>query len=285
MWVWVFAAVRLRRAGVRTLDELRSRIRDRSVVDLELLVFVAAVGSIPGFLVAIGGQSTGYFSDPQRWLAIALLLALLAVPAKTDEQRARASLWEMSLGRSAVIAGGVMLACVAAANVYFLLKQFAKSNIATRRALFGSQSLVAVFRPNELAAERLRQNPAYQLLQALRRLDALPLPEKAASALFVPRSNQLYWSLLPECLTPPFVGPALSSLPMISGLPAPECERQRLGYWTYRLRSGGWGDAVDPGQECQRAAQLGFRRVFRLEHTSAGVVELSSTACDASPAR
>jgi hypothetical protein len=116
---------------------------------------------------------------------------------------------------------------------------------------------------------KLEVNPLYRQLLALRGLDALPPSEKRSSLLYVPRSNELFWKAMPECLAPPFLGPALAGMAMMDGLTDGRCDRQRLGYWTYRMRPGGWGERVPPGRECEHAAKLGFSSYFRLDAPSA----------------
>jgi Predicted nucleoside-diphosphate sugar epimerases len=77
-WTWVYAAYRVRQEGIENLGELWSAVRERRLIDVELIFALALTGIVPGLLIHIDGGSAFYFSDVQRWLAGAMLLSWIA---------------------------------------------------------------------------------------------------------------------------------------------------------------------------------------------------------------
>ena len=86
-WSWVFIGCKLYCEKVATVSDLKKAIRDRRIVDVEIVVVTCLAGAAPGFILPIGGGSASYFSDFQTWLSLGLLLANL--DAFRDSLRAR----------------------------------------------------------------------------------------------------------------------------------------------------------------------------------------------------
>ena len=83
-WIWVLAAVRLRQEGIRTVGDLSDAFRGRKLLDLEFVVVAALTGAVPGLVMKY--SSTHYFSNYQQWLALALLLSIVARRARRSER-------------------------------------------------------------------------------------------------------------------------------------------------------------------------------------------------------
>lgn len=255
LWVWVFAGLKLRSYGASTLPDLRRAFAEGRLFDLELITIVAVVGLIPGLLLAIPGQSAGYFSDPQRWIALAMVMGFVAHSPPRRELKAAGVL---SLSRLVVFAVGGVLAASVVLNIALMARRFAKENLAIRAAF--RQSL------GTAKSDGHHNLPEYTLLNELHALDSAALPAERNTALFIPRENQVFWSLLPECQVP-FLVPALTGSPLLGGLPRNQCPY--FGFWTYATRPGGWSSGVVQAPHgCNRGRSLGFDHVAWLEHTT-----------------
>ena len=77
----LFVVLRLREEGARTLGEVWAAFRDRRLLDVEFVLIIAGLGSVPEILLG-DYSSTHYFAADQQWLALGLTLAVVLRPIR-----------------------------------------------------------------------------------------------------------------------------------------------------------------------------------------------------------
>lgn len=314
LWSWVFVVLRLRYEGVRTLGDLYAAIRERRLLDAESVVVIAAAGIAPGLAVHIDGGSAFYFSDVQRWLSVALLVAAAnvlmlpnrtgtgepGIPARPAIPAARA---QHSLSRTPAVFALVAFIAIPllismGANALRWPAQMLRDNAATRRAVYqsdggppsadGIRALPRLIEPGVLQPG-IRNSRNIQVLDQLRALSRLPRDERRRTALFIPQSETAYWSILARpgaCTYASFIAPALSGMAMIDGMPAFGCKLSRyygLGAYSPRRRAQTAEDESAPAL-CARARRSQLDRVLILRFQGAGVLRSQRIDCPAGAA-
>lgn len=240
LWLWVYLAWRWwQPAGLRAAGVLAS-LRAGSAIDVEVLVVFAALAVLPGLVLPVQGGGAYYFSDAQRWLGIALV-----VGAWPQAQRLLAEVRKGALAR-------VILAVAAA----LLVASFAYR---TGRGIGWWQDSVAQTRARWHAGEGRK---GWATVTALLDLSRLPPEVRRKAALFVPRDDRGYWDLLPDKAVP-FVGPALSGLAHVGGMPVGDYTQQSYGYAAYGT---GRPRVADADQARRRAEALGFTQLLVLRN-------------------
>jgi hypothetical protein len=314
VWVWIYAAARISEERLRTLSELITAFAQRRLLDVEVLLVVAFVGAVPGLVTNYSG--TLFFSDYQRWLALALLLSLLVrrrhpaaetrrVGDEPDGQSAatltpldRSTIGGLKLGR---IAGAAIVLCIAGtlcANTLDLLGGMVTTNLGARGHASGQTGLgVALMHGRfQAAGEILRQSAAEvesrlrsekSIIPVLSSLDQMPLAEKRRSLLFIPKSDRQYWDLLHGPYWPkdgPFVGPALSGLAMIDGLSVPAQNDPWLGHGYHHYSKADASRVQPPLSQYlpalrNRCARMGFRQLIVVTNRPDGSEEIERYDC------
>ncbi|NJO84719.1 MAG: hypothetical protein HC828_19440 [Blastochloris sp.] len=144
-----------------------------------------------------------------------------------------------------------------------------------------------------LAAVHTIEGQALPFATIFADLRALPLREKAETALFIPQSNELYWQFSAVCSKVPFAAPALAGIALLDGLPR-DCPLIFYGYWTYPpLPVPGptatatttetdtlalAGQSRVPELLCAAARRKGFARVIVLDAPSGNAPPLHTAA-------
>ena len=296
------------------MSELITAFAQRRLLDVEFLLVVAFVGAVPGLVTNYSG--TLFFSDYQRWLALALLLSFLCVdviplprgaawkmtpvanPRRRRRPLDRSTIGGLKLGR---IAGAAIVLCIAGtlcANTLDLLGGMVTSNLAARGHASGQTGLgVALMHGRFRAAgEILRRSAAEvesrlrsekSIIPVLSSLDQMPLADKRRSLLFIPKSDRQYWDLLHGPYWPkdgPFVGPALSGLAMIDGLYVPAKNDPWIGHG-YHHYSKADASRVQPplSQDLRalrsRSARMGFRQLIVVTNRPDGSAQIERYDC------
>jgi hypothetical protein len=80
----VYALVRIKEQGVRTMSELTSAIRLKQFIDVEFLVVSALIGIAPALIFPIENGSGWYFMDIQARLALVFLAAFILYKRSQD---------------------------------------------------------------------------------------------------------------------------------------------------------------------------------------------------------
>jgi hypothetical protein len=269
-WTFLFVVLRLREEGARTLGEVWAAFRDRRLLDVEFVLIVAVLGSVPEILLG-DYSSTHYFADDQHWLALGLTLAVVlrpvssgrrgsAVPAAnrvTARDQFQAAGAEQNTGWLDLITMprflasfvGLFVVGTLALNTYVLLSgvaAFLKGSLelsptATsplEAAWNGDLSRARQILDRQVAAVDQRMRTDKNIITLLRGLDRLPLAEKRRTLLYIPKTNLQFWDLLHTAYSPrvgPFVAPALSGIAMVDGLydPPKDDSWSAYGYYAY----------------------------------------------------
>ncbi len=249
-WTLLFVGLRLREEGARTLRQVVNAFRARRLLDVELVLIIAVLGSVPEILLR-DYSSTHYFAIDQQWLAIGLTLAVVLRPVRCGNRQtatttpdaatahARSQIgapvgWLDRVTMPKALAGLLGLFAVgtfllntdtllgnAAAAVRGSLGLPATATSPLDAAWNGNLSEARQILDRQVNAveERLRTDKS--IVPLLQSLDRLPLAEKRRSLLYIPKSNRQFWGLLHDAYSPkdgPFVAPALSGIAMIDGL-------------------------------------------------------------------
>jgi hypothetical protein len=255
-WLWIVTAVRMRQEGIRTLGDLVSSVRRRRLLDLEFLFVVAVAGAGPAFFM-VPYSSAHYFGEYQQWLAVGVLLSIVVCRPTSRREFDHASppggrlaAWRsVTIGRVFLVAVMLSVAGVDVFNTFRLAAGMVNDNAFCRGHAGGGtgvNSAIAHGHFREAAAildrtaadvER-RIESEKNVLTLLRSIDELPLSEKRASLLFIPKSNRQFWDLLHGPFWPldgPLVAPALSGVAMIDGLcdPTPDTRWYWYNYDLY----------------------------------------------------
>jgi hypothetical protein len=256
-WLWIVAAVRLREEGIRTLSDLANALRGRRLLDLEFLFVAAVAGAVPAMFL-ITYSSAHFFSEYQQWLALGILLSIVVCrPApRHDAPGASGAAGRFGLSAlggvtvSRVFLGAIVLTVggMALSNTLRLAAGIVHDNAVSRGHAGGGTGVNAALSHGRFreatgilkqTAEEVERRLASDknVLTLFGSLDAMPLSEKRASLLFIPRSNRQFWDLLHGSRWPldgPLVAPALSGVAMIDGLSALEKGGEQLyGYPKY----------------------------------------------------
>ncbi|HEY8165201.1 MAG TPA: hypothetical protein VIF83_06560 [Gemmatimonadaceae bacterium] len=304
-WSWAYAAFRLRQANVNTLSDLRAKLGDRSLLDVEVLAVVALFGLAPGLLLHIDGGSAFYFSDVQRWIALALLLSFgpefirflgfaRDLPSVYSERQGS---WR-NVSTATVLRWfiAVPLLVTIAVNAAVWPARMVRANGETRRGLYaleGYQGLPAGIhawlrlRDPVNLARGLAASPNYGVTTGLASLAAFDVTSRRQTALFIPQTQTAYWTALTRpgaCTYQSFIAPAITGMAMIDGMPAYGCPLSRyygLGAFHPRSRPQTNSD-TQPAALCARAKPWGMSRIVVATFAWTGVMQLSLIKCQGS---
>ena len=287
-WSILYIVLRLRKEHARTVSDVAQLIRERRILDVELVTVVAVLGILPGFVVHIDGGSAFYFSDVQRWLSVGLLLALAPTLLPSVSPRRFGSL--ATIGIVFVV---LPFAVSMARNSVFWTARMLKANVELRHALYPPDmrsSIVPGIRSLPLLTDSaalsrgLRASVNYNPVQGLLNLSSISLGEKRRSAVFVPQTDTRYWTILKRpnaCAFSGFVVPSLTGISMIDGMPAPECRLSPYyGLSLFQKRTHPQTPAdITPANLCARAVRLGFERVIQLRFDGSGRMSSTPIEC------
>jgi hypothetical protein len=277
----------LRREGAGTVSDLARLIRERRIVDVEVLVVVAVAGIIPGFIMHIDGGSAFYFSDVQRWLAVALLLGSLPVLANV----APPLRWTDLRVLGAVFVAAPLAISTLRNSTHWTIEMM-KANAELRAQLYTSAGIPAEgalrslpgLADSRILAHGLFESPNYMPVMELLRLGQIPLDEKRRTAVFVPQSDSVYWHILRRpnaCSFSSFVVPSLTGMAMVDGMPPFGCKLSPyygLSVFHSRTRDQTIADA-DPRVLCDRAMRLGFSEVLTIRFDASRRMVREPTQC------
>lgn len=280
---WLILAVwlRLRREKVTDFTSLAERTRAGAMLDLEILAIVAIVGFLPCLFVFMVGGVQSYFHDIQAWVAIVIAVGALGTAAVSSGDLP--SPWEGRLTPTGALGALFVLPALCGMMLFNGTERLRDcvGSILTARGTVDvnvRRDVKTLLGGGRLAMQGGDSGRA-ALVEAMREIDRLPRAEKARTLLYIPRQNRYYWDFFPrgqERRMNPFVGPALSGVALLDGLPAPEKEFawQWYGFDRYKLPTA---EVVRPAVEeyqselLKRAVALGCGRVIVLEAAGGGV--------------
>jgi len=253
LWPWALFFSRVKEAGIRTIGELLAALRSRALLDVEAVFVLAAFGMLPGLVLAIPHGGAVYFFDPSTWFALACFLVFVEpkLPAFPDLRGPRCGSWsEVRLWP--VLIGGLVAVLLTAAlgNVCARTHSFFVDNLdfrgsviqcsdlsfdvrfAARRALASRRFADVGAFADRIASNGIQRDLAacrpYRSVSTLLEIGRLPRAEKKESILFVPQSVRPYWELdrrnrpseLHCSMATPFIGPALTGVVVLGGVPS-----------------------------------------------------------------
>jgi hypothetical protein len=293
LWAWLFLSWSLHsRIGQGEHDHSEIPTGRRFLVE-ETLMVVTALAALP--LVMVQWVSVFYFSNVPYWLALALVLrkslwAENSAPSRHDSWLARFA----AMGGPLALAALLGFAVTTIDNVTLWTRQANHINAASRGAPQGPtvsrvlrregwSACQAYMRSLEEAVSRNHANEA-ALIAALEELGRLPLAEKRKAAVFVPRSNLVYWALLNRSEDSAFVGPALTGMAMINGVPANirDLRGRGFGFSVYAARANldpelGSDMTIDAARA--RAKRFGYEVLYVIEDDEAEGIRVSRMEC------
>lgn len=291
LWTWVYIAGRLWEDRITTTRALRLALGAGKLVDAEVVLVIAVVGFLPGELLSIHGGSAFYFSDVQRWVALAFIFARLGFWVRK---------WRaISDARGVRIPGGgwrgirlatVLLVFVAAPfalTIAFNAMQWPirmlRANVALRMELATKGGGGIITDPLPLG-RGLRKTTYFPVVTALRDISRLPLAERRQSGLFIPQSYREFWGMFDSdqrCTYVSLVAPALAGVVLIDGMPAADCRvthQYNMAGYTPRSRPQLPSD-ITPAALCSRARASGLSRMLVLSPDASGLPKRSRIAC------
>jgi len=295
-WSWLYIYLRLREERLDDVGAIRQAALEGRITDVVVMATVAIAGFLPGELVDIHGGSAIYFSDVQRWLAIALLMAsaprwLAQVRANreaaSDEKRSLGSVRLSHLWIAALI---VPISITLILNVIRAPMTALRANVALREALYAQAGVAEPVGIRSLADSRLlaiglRRSPDYKLINALRELDRMPPAIKRRTLLFIPQSYGAFWQIWKgeggRCSYTPMIAPATSGLALLDGMPPVDCDvTDQYGMLRYQRRTLPQTPAdAAPAALCAKARAKGFPRVVVLDGSPSGEVIVKAVEC------
>ena len=303
-WSWLYILLRLRSEGIGTLADLGEAASEKRILDVEAVFVIALLGIGPGLVTHIDGGSAFYFSDVQRWLAVAFILSripelfpiLFGERAPVAPQRRRKLVARLdSISVRAVVLAFLLIPVLGSmiSNSLVWPLAMARANAATRHALYppalasgiplGLHGLPSLADHTLLEAGLMR-SPNFIVGDELRNLSALPNSVRRRSALFIPQDQAPYWKSLTRpgaCTFQPFVATALSSMAMIDGMPPYGCAVNRyygLGSFAPRTRPQ-LSDDLRKETLCGKAAPWGIDRVIVLTFEGSRTANTTTYEC------
>lgn len=291
LWSWLYVAARLWEDRIRTTAELGAAVRTGRMLDVELVLLIAILGFLPGALVTIHGGSAFYFSDVQRWVAIAFMISRLGVWARKwrgiregRRQKSPVGGWRgVRLSTvSAVFIAAPFLATLALNSMQWPVR-VARANVALRMEIASKGGGGPIVDPGPLG-RGVTRTAYYPILTALREVAALPIEERRRSAIFIPQSYKQYWGMFDSderCTYVSFVAPAVSGVAMLDGMPPFGCrvtEQYNMAAYAPRVRAQTESDA-SASALCNRARSSGLAQVFVLTPDARGMPRRSRIDC------
>jgi hypothetical protein len=271
MWTWVYIAGRLYEERITDLDGVWAAIKNRSIIDVELLLGATILGFLPGALIVIHGGSAIYFSDVPRWLALALVIARAGHWANLWRERRGAFAPTGSLRLATVLGVFIALPFVITLmlNAVKPMARLVRQNVALRSTILANADSSVT--PGLLSESALKsgveQGRYYGLVSELREIQRIPTAEKADMLLFIPQSYKLHWSMWDgddRCSYVGLFAPAISELAHIDGMPPTSCNvTDQYNMPAYSKRLAEQGDLSDEAL-CEKVKAKGFRRVMIL---------------------
>lgn len=317
VWTWTYTYVRLKSERASTISDVRALIGSRKIVDVELVVGIAIVGLLPGLVFNIRADAY-YFSDFQRWFALALLLGNLFLLTGQLAKRDLLPSFRVSTIRTMRIERlmvTVALACVLLTMGITVLnwtRSLVRANLDARREL----QEVAAVRPSASlggSVKRFIRHPAnadfrmevseqvanlhnaalfrralqsserYSLVNTLLKIGQLPRGERQESLIYVDPSLDTFWNFIPYARTCEYsvmIGPALAGTALMDGVPA-GCDLNGFyGTEAYPEKDSVRGSVpIVRADLCREANRRGFTRVIHLSPLDKSHVAAEKMAC------
>ncbi len=290
MWSWVYIAARLWEERIGNTRELKSAFERQRIVDVEVVFLVALLGFLPGEVVSIHGGSAIYFSDVQRWVALAFILARIGTWIRKWKaiREARAlrlpAGWRgIQLSTVAAVFVALPFATTVLLNSISLPAKVVRASEALRMTIATKGGGGLITDPAPLS-RGLRKTDFYSIETALRRIGSLPVSVRKKSALFIPQSYDRYWKIFDadqRCTFVPFIAPAIAGVVVIDGMPPRSCgvtDQYNFASYQARARDQRPEDFTSEAL-CTKAKAMDVSQVFIMSPDASGNARLSRITC------
>jgi hypothetical protein len=138
--------------------------------------------------------------------------------------------------------------------------------------IFFNKSIYKKIKNNLVLSQKLlNNNKKMNMVNTIYKLGNMRIKEKEKTILFIPQSNHLYWGLGSPKYATPFIGPALSEIAMIDGLPEYgftelDYKSWGYGYLSYRYREKEQLPLEKIKDDiCKKAISKGFSKLIILD--------------------
>ncbi len=218
--IWV-----VRKHRINSINRLTDLIKEKQIIEAEIIVALCVVAFIPGFLV---GFNSFYFNSIQ--IIIGLLLLVYYVHQIFPIRR---FVFNDHRSIDMITTGFIALCILTYISRMNTLESFIRDNARIRYELVeGGNQQIPTFNLAELGSgkisdlihitrtDKLRNNETWAIMNELSEISMLDLALKKKSSLFIPGSNNNYYysqSFRPAGSS--FVGTALTGISMINGQP------------------------------------------------------------------
>jgi hypothetical protein len=276
IWAWLFLFLWARMRNVHSLADMLLAIRSCESLAVELVFAAVIAGIIPYLLIDFHAPNWKFFTEFHAVLA-GVFMAAFIPRIELSRLGSRVRNRQISLAECF----GVILAIAVCGHIFMTTvgsgSRMLKSIGEARAAIAG--------KPVEQWRGQLRQigrspsawDPAVvarqNLLQCLEGLGREPRELRRSEALYIPKTDRLYWDMRQAGLgATPFLAPAESGLAMVDGLPEFEdigWAATGWGYPQYHLPSAPEPGADDIQKALGEARQGGFRALWVLRGWSA----------------
>lgn len=290
--LWLFLLFRVSSNHMLSISSLKYFLKEKKIVDgeLALILFFAVIPAM-----AFKGCAYVYFADVlrvlssifliaciydygvkyskqdyRRWICSVVFLAVLCVsPMLFSSLR-----WQYFLFLGCVIILGGFLAVwfierrfelIGRMLKYLLLFLFLPPVIfclmewekEIRRIPFGAADILQETSSQKYALK-------HKLTVRLRALQRdLSVEEKRITALYIPKTERVYWDILTDCKLASMVAPGLTEMAMIDGGPEQSCEKAYYyGYGDYSYSLNSTSNILNTEEICTLAKGKGFLRVI-----------------------
>lgn len=215
-WVWLLNTSMYSLTALALLFQRQQSSSRKISWHMMMLGLLLIIGCLPDILLDSPGGNGHYFSDVQKWLALAYITALLPYKKLTQPHL-------LLFGTTSFLLVMFMLNVASSGSYFFQQVQQRRQRA---QAVIGSLNL-------ENPAIR---SPSYEVWRKLHTLSKMSVKEKQSHQLMIQRNSD-YWQLLNQCEANPLIAPAVTGIVLVEGLPDGGCNSSLYGYQVYRVQS------------------------------------------------
>ena len=266
IWAWLFLFLWARVQHVRNLSDLLLAIRSGESIPVELVFAAVIAGIVPYLLIDFNSPAWKFFTEFQAVFA-GVFVAAFIPRIELSQLVAGLRSGQMSLAE----AFGLLLAIALCGHLFMTTEgsayRMVKSIGEARAGIMGKSPLEWRSQLRQINASPSPWDPGVvarsNVLQCLESLGRQPPALERTSALYIPKTNRLYWDMRQVGVgATPFIAPAESGMAMVDGLPEFEdigWAAIGWGYPEYKLPSGPEPPAIQVQQAVSKARQNGFQ--------------------------
>lgn len=285
LWAWLFLFLWARVQSVNNLADMVQATRTGTSLPVEILFVTVIAGLAPYLLVDFHAPNWMFFT--QFHAVVAGIFTAAFVPRISPSHLAgRLRRGDISLADAfalfvaVAVCGHVLMTTNGA--LYRMVKSAgeARAGIAGKSPLDWRSELRHFGRPPATWSPAIAMRRS--LVQCLRTLDEKPSETKRTAALYIPKTNRVYWDMrqVGQGATP-FIAPAESGMAMVDGVPEFEdigWAATGWGYPQYKLPSGPQLPVSDTEKAVNKAKQAGFRNLWVLRGLNPDNCDLEEVA-------